>query len=90
MTVAPAALLGEVLSRLAYLGRLRAAALQLTRAGAPRDRLRASGLATAVAAALGLQDSPWFRRDLAAALHAAGWRSVACGNVRMWKGRLMR
>jgi hypothetical protein len=88
MSASAPVLLAEVLARLAYLGRLRGAAVSLTCEG--HGRLRASRLAVAVAADLDVQDSPWFRRDLAAALQAAGWRSVTNGNVRMWKGRLMR
>jgi hypothetical protein len=88
--IPPRVVLAEALARLAYLGRLRGCALELTRAGEPRDRLHASKLAARVALQLDLQDSPWFRKDLSAALHVVGWRSVNVTGVRMWKGRLMR
>ncbi len=88
MSASAPALLAEVLARLAYLGRLRGAAVSLTCEG--HGRVRASRLALAVAASLDVQDSPWFRRDLAAALQAAGWRSVNNKGVRLWKGRLLR
>jgi len=90
MTALPRVVLAEALARLAYLGRLRVCAIDLTQDGQPRDRLRASKLAASVALRLDVQDSPWFRKDLSAALHVAGWRSVSVKNVRMWKGRVMR
>lgn len=73
-----------ILDRLAHLHRLRAAALELYGPGQPWDRVRASEVATDVAARLHAQYSAWFRRDLTTALHAAGWRSVKHGNVRLW------
>jgi hypothetical protein len=84
--LSPKRVLSDVLARLIYLRSLSGAALQIAKPGVPRDRLRASVLATRVADALGLQDSPWFRRDLTAALRAVGWRSVKTDQIRRWKG----
>jgi hypothetical protein len=90
MNARPSVVLTEVLARLAYLGRLRTAALSLTDVATPGARLRASELAAGVSELLDVQDSPWFRRDLATALHAVGWRFVTVDGVRLWKGRVMR
>jgi len=75
-----------VLERLAYLQRLKSAALARFGPGVPSDRLRASEVAAAVALALDVNDSAIFRRDLNLALYGAGWRSVNTANRRSWKG----
>jgi hypothetical protein len=84
----PAQVLAEVMRRLLYLAKLRRYAEALTRPGWKHDKLPASALAAVVADAMKVEDSPWFRKDLTAALK--GWRSVRNGNVRMWKGVTLR
>lgn len=75
-----------ILSRVLYLAKLRAAALERYDRGDTPDRLRASIVAKDVAGAIDVEDSPAFRGDLNQALRSAGWRSVKVDGVRLWKG----
>ncbi len=78
--------LRAILTRLAYLTRLREATLERFGTGDPSDRLRASAVSSAVAAVIDREDSGYFRADLDQALRACGWRSVMLANRRHWKG----
>lgn len=87
MGVSTAAVLADVLGRLKYLRRLTGCALTHFEAtGNPAHRTRANLVAAKVAAELGRENSPTFRRDLAQALRAIGWRDLKPDNIRQWKG----
>lgn len=75
------------LQRLVYLQSIRAAVLSAYGPGPAKTRVLASDVAAAAAGALGRNDSPWLRRDVAQAMRTlGGWRSVTIEGRRLWVG----
>lgn len=87
MAIRPDTLLGDVMSRLLYLRKLRKAALQVfERVGDDRVRVRTTDVGRQVAELVGANVSPFFMRDLNDALKREGWRMVTVGKKPLWKG----
>jgi hypothetical protein len=79
------------MTRLAYLKRLRNAALtRYRRVDNPRHAVRCSEVARHVAELLDVEDSPYLRRDLRMALKAASWRCTNTAGITRWKGVVSR